>query len=43
MFVQSGEFDRDRDLPHLAGMIGREYRLRRTTATYTEIEALQHG
>lgn len=42
MFVQSGEFDRDRDLSILGGMIGREYRLRRVTATYTEVERLSH-
>lgn len=43
MFVQSGEFDRDRDLAHLNGMIGREFVLRRVTATRTEIEAIEHG
>lgn len=42
MFVQSGEFDRERDLSILGGMIGREYRLRRVTATYTEVERLDH-
>lgn len=40
LFVQSGEFDRDRDLPTLNGRVGREYKLRRLSATSTRIEAV---
>ena len=40
LFVQSGEFDRERDIAHLDGMIGREYALRRSSAKHTRIEVL---
>lgn len=42
LFVQSGEFERERDLPALEGKVGREYLLRRLGATSTRIEAVTH-
>ena len=41
LFVQSGEFERDRDLVHLKNRVGREYRLRRIGNASTQIEVLQ--
>lgn len=41
LFVQSGEFERDRDLGMLNGRVGREYMLKRVGATSTRIEALR--
>jgi DNA sulfur modification protein DndD len=40
LFVQSGEFIRDRDLSHLKNRVGREYRLQRLGASSTRIEVL---
>jgi DNA sulfur modification protein DndD len=40
LFVQSGEFDRDRDLQYLAGRVGRAYALRRVGTNATRIESL---
>jgi DNA sulfur modification protein DndD len=40
LFVQSGEFERDRDLSLLGSRVGREFRLTRLSATTTRIEAL---
>lgn len=41
LFVQSGEFERDRDLATLGGRVGREYMLKRLGATSTRIEAIR--
>jgi DNA sulfur modification protein DndD len=38
LFVQSGEFERDRDLGALDGRVGREYSLRRVGASSSRIE-----
>lgn len=40
LFVQSGEFERDRDLVIIEGRVGREYVLRRLGATSTRIEVI---
>jgi DNA sulfur modification protein DndD len=37
LFVQSGEFDRDRDLKHLGGKVGREFRIRREASNRSSI------
>jgi len=37
LFVQSGEFDRERDLKHLSGKVGREYRIRREASNRSSI------
>lgn len=37
LFVQSGEFDRERDLKHLDGKVGREYRIRREASNRSSI------
>ena len=39
LLVQSGELDRDRDLRHLAGVVGREYSIARDGPTRSHIEA----
>jgi len=41
LFVQSGEFERDRDLGTLNGRVGREYLLKRLGATSTRLEAIR--
>ena len=40
LFVQSGEFNRSRDLPQLGGRVGREYMLRREGSSRTRIEVM---
>jgi len=40
LFVQSGEFVRERDLMHLGNRVGREYTLRRVGSSSTAIEVL---
>jgi len=40
LFVQSGEFVRERDLMHLSNKVGREYSLRRVDSSSTAIEVL---
>lgn len=40
LFVQSGEFVRERDLMHLSNKVGREYSLRRVGSSSTTIEVL---
>ncbi len=40
LFVQSGEFVRERDLVHLKNRVGREYKLRRLEASSTRIEEI---
>jgi len=42
LFVQSGEFERERDVHLLDNRVGREYVLRREGATKTRIEAMSH-
>lgn len=42
LFVQSGEFDRTRDLKFLDGRVGRSYVLRRVGTNATRIEAADH-
>lgn len=43
LFVQSGEFDRTRDLRFLDGRVGRSYVLRRTGTNATRIEGVEYG
>jgi len=40
LFVQSGEFERDRHLHLLNGRVGREYRLNKLTLTSSKLEAV---
>ena len=42
LFVQSGEFERERDLRYLDGRVGRSFVLRRIGANATRIEDLSH-
>jgi DNA sulfur modification protein DndD len=43
LFVQSGEFERERDLRLLDGRVGRSYVLRRLTANSTRIDGTSNG
>lgn len=43
LFVQSGEFERARDMEHLDGRVGRSYELRRIGPNATSIEKVTHG
>jgi DNA sulfur modification protein DndD len=43
LFVQSGEFDRDRDLKYLGNKVGREYRIQREASNRSSIVGANNG
>ncbi|CAN2187297.1 DNA_S_dndD, DNA sulfur modification protein DndD [Candidatus Nanopelagicaceae bacterium] len=43
LFVQSGEFDRDRDLKFLGNKVGREYRIQREASNRSSIVGANNG
>jgi DNA sulfur modification protein DndD len=43
LFVQSGEFDRDRDFKFLGNKVGREYRIQREAANRSSIVRINNG
>jgi len=43
LFVQSGEFDRDRDLKYLGNRVGREYRIQREASNRSSIVGANNG
>jgi len=43
LFVQSGEFDRERDLKFLGNKVGREYRIQREASNRSSIEGANNG
>jgi DNA sulfur modification protein DndD len=43
LFVQSGEFDRERDMKYLANKVGREYRIQREASNRSSIVGVSNG